>query len=108
MALVKALLVKNPQNRLGGRNGPEEMKQFAFFAAFDWEALFNKKIPMPYIPELSNNLDLSSFETQFTRLVLNNSFHDSMEKKFSHDFVFTEKLPSIVLSLRMVMIQMDH
>ncbi len=66
-AVIKAFLIKNPNNRLCGKSGINELKSMTFFSSLDWDALYNKQIIMPYLPELNNPLDLSSFEAVFTR-----------------------------------------
>lgn len=65
--IVKGLLTKNPQARLGGKNGIHELKVTPFFTTLDWPKVESGTIEMPYKPELTNSLDLSSFETVFTR-----------------------------------------
>lgn len=44
------LLQKDPVRRLGG--GPtdaEEVKNHPFFRSVDWEKLYNKELPVPYV-----------------------------------------------------------
>ena len=38
------LLVKHPENRLGTKNGIEEIKAHVWFKNIDWEGLLNKKV----------------------------------------------------------------
>lgn len=66
-SIVRNLLIKNPRARLCCREGIEELKSLPFFENLNWDDLYNKRIEMPYKPELKNTLDLSSFETTFTR-----------------------------------------
>jgi serine/threonine protein kinase len=66
-AIVKSLLIKNPRTRLGGKEGISEMKQVPYFAMVNWEELHEKKIEMPYKPKLTGEMDISSFETTFTK-----------------------------------------
>ena len=67
VAVVRGLLVKAPKARLCCRTGVNELKEMPFFNSLDWDALFNGRIRAPYIPELSNKEDISSFETTFTK-----------------------------------------
>ena len=65
---VKGFLIKNPRGRLCCKNGIDELKtQQPFFMSIDWDALYNRKIEMPYKPELQGVTDISSFETTFTK-----------------------------------------
>lgn len=66
-AIVKSLLIKNPRARLGGKEGMVELKQIPYFAMVNWDDLLSKKIEMPYKPKLQSEMDISSFETTFTK-----------------------------------------
>lgn len=71
--VVKGLLAKNPMVRLccrpenKERGGICEMKALPFFAGVDWDALYARKIKMPYEPKLAGDSDISSFEATFTK-----------------------------------------
>ena len=41
--LVKGLLEKNQDNRLGANGGVAEIKQHAFFSGLNWDDVFNKR-----------------------------------------------------------------
>lgn len=45
------LIQRKPINRLG-LNGPEEVKSHNWFKNFDWDKLYNKEIPPPFIPSV--------------------------------------------------------
>jgi serine/threonine protein kinase len=66
-AVVKHFLVKNPRTRLCCRDGTAEMKALPYFGIIDWDALYHRRIDMPYKPKLVGDTDVSSFETTFTR-----------------------------------------
>ncbi|KAK4128678.1 kinase-like protein [Parathielavia appendiculata] len=63
---VKGLLNRNPKHRLGATNDAEELKQHAFFADIDWDALSKKLITPPFKPQLKNDTDVSYFDPEFT------------------------------------------
>ena len=50
--LLKQILAKDPANRIGCREkgGVEELKQHAWFRGLDWDMLYNKEIPPPFVP----------------------------------------------------------
>jgi hypothetical protein len=53
------LLTRNPSERLGcGERGVQELKDHAFFAAVDWDAILKKKVPSPWIPAVCLKCDL--------------------------------------------------
>ena len=64
--LLKKLLVKKQHNRLGAKNGFEEIKIHPFFDGFDFNALLEKKLPPPYKPVLKGTLDVANFDEEFT------------------------------------------
>jgi serine/threonine protein kinase len=45
--LIAQLLNRNPSDRL---SDPNLMKRHKFFDGIDWELLYQKKIPPPFIP----------------------------------------------------------
>uniref|UniRef100_A0A0N4U4A9 non-specific serine/threonine protein kinase n=1 Tax=Dracunculus medinensis TaxID=318479 RepID=A0A0N4U4A9_DRAME len=64
--LVGSLLVKNPNERLGG--GPDDAKDVMahpFFASVDWEKLYRKEIPPPFKPDVTSDTDTSYFDKVF-------------------------------------------
>ena len=65
--LIKKLLITNPKKRLGwGPGGAEKIKSHPFFKDVDWEKALNKELMPPFIPNLSNELDLKYFDKGFT------------------------------------------
>ena len=64
--LIKKLLIKKQDKRLGVNKGFEEIKSQPFFQGFDFEALINKKIEAPFIPVLKGKLDVGNFDEEFT------------------------------------------
>ncbi len=47
---------RNPNDRLGsGPRDVEEIMEHPFFDSIDWEAIYQKKIPPPYLPSSSRN-----------------------------------------------------
>ncbi|KXJ25800.1 ribosomal protein S6 kinase alpha-5 [Exaiptasia diaphana] len=65
--LIKKLLQKDPKARLGAK-GAHEIKKHVFFKKIDWDDLAAKKIPAPFKPRITNELDTSNFSDEFTEL----------------------------------------
>lgn len=65
--LLGSLLVKDPNQRLGG--GPDdakEIKSHAFFSSINWTDLYQKKIPPPFKPQVTSDTDTRYFDSEFT------------------------------------------
>jgi serum/glucocorticoid-regulated kinase 2 len=60
-------LEKEPQNRLGSKNGLEEILAHPWFASLEIGKLVEKSIEAPFKPKLSEDvMDVSNFDQQFT------------------------------------------
>ena len=79
--VVRSLLIKSPRARLCCRQGVSELKTLPFFSSLDWQALLELRIDGPYKPNLNGTMDISSFETTFTREAAVDSIGDQTEKK---------------------------
>ncbi|VDL61860.1 unnamed protein product [Hymenolepis diminuta] len=68
--LIRGLLKKDPNERLGTKNDVEEIKEQAFFVRreINWDDVYNRKMEPPYRPELSSDSDVSMFDPSFTRM----------------------------------------
>ena len=64
--LLRKLLVKKQNNRLGAQNGFAEIRTHPFFEGFDFDALLKKELPSPFKPTLNGTLDVGNFDEEFT------------------------------------------
>ena len=64
--LLRKLLIKKQNNRLGAQKGFAEIRVHPFFSGFNFDALLAKKIPPPFVPKLSSKLDVGNFDEEFT------------------------------------------
>lgn len=44
------------------KNGVKDIKTHAYFKGIDWEALYECKVPSPYVPKTSGEGDDSNFD----------------------------------------------
>ena len=51
---------------MGSQNGIEEIKSHPFFASIDFDLIEQKKLPAPFIPDLTNETDVQYFDEEFT------------------------------------------
>ena len=55
---------KDPVNRLGTKEGLEDIMKHPWLASIDFNKLLNKEIEAPFKPKLSTDLlDVSNFDT---------------------------------------------
>jgi serine/threonine protein kinase len=65
--LTSSLLIKDPKRRLGASQADaEEIKSHPFFRNVDWQAMLEKRVPVPYVPRFKGKLDVSHFDDEFT------------------------------------------
>lgn len=66
---VRNLLSKEPERRLGsGTNGAVKVMTHAFFREINWDDLYYKRVPAPFLPTVANCTDTSNFDSEFTVL----------------------------------------
>ena len=65
--LINQLLNVNPKKRLGsGIEDAQKIKEHDFFKGVDWEKYWNKEFDAPFMPELTDEMDLRYFDKMFT------------------------------------------
>eukprot|EP00457_Paulinella_chromatophora_P000718 gb/GEZN01000718.1/.p1 GENE.gb/GEZN01000718.1/~~gb/GEZN01000718.1/.p1 ORF type:complete len:693 (-),score=118.05 gb/GEZN01000718.1/:372-2450(-) len=64
--LIKELLQRPVQKRMGTRAGVEEIKRHQFFRSIDWVKLAKKEVEAPFKPTFADKLDTSHFDEEFT------------------------------------------
>jgi RAC serine/threonine-protein kinase len=60
--LIEGLLQRDPAERL---RDPSKIKEHAFFNNLDWNALYNKKIKPPFVPNVKGETDVSNVDNMF-------------------------------------------
>ncbi|XP_047197265.1 serine/threonine-protein kinase N2 isoform X2 [Hippoglossus stenolepis] len=69
VSIIQKLLKRNPLKRLGaGERDANELKGEKFFETIDWEALLAKTVKPPFLPSITESMDVSNFDSEFTRL----------------------------------------
>ena len=63
--LIKSLLKRNPNERLGSKRDVEEIKEHEYFADVDWEKVYERKYKPPQIYLKSNHLQFFRQPVQF-------------------------------------------
>lgn len=101
-SLIKKLLKKNINERLGG--GPDDSKPIRahpFFRHIDWNELFKRRVEPPFKPSVTSELDVSQFDTKFTKQTPVDSPDDTILSESANQvFVgFTYVAPSVLEEL---------
>lgn len=95
ISLLRSLMLRDPNRRLGG--GPadgEEVKAHEFFSSVDWLAIFECRMRPPFTPNIAHEGEVKYFEEAFTNLPVVNSEDnvlDSADVKHFAGFSFTEE-----------------
>lgn len=67
IAIMRRLLRKNPERRLGStERDAEDVKKQAFFRNIAWEELLMRRIKPPFVPTVSSAEDVTNFDVEFT------------------------------------------
>jgi hypothetical protein len=53
---INKLIQRKPIHRLG-LNGPKEVKDHVWFKGYNWDELYQRKIPSPFLPPNEDNFD---------------------------------------------------
>ncbi|XP_033104186.1 serine/threonine-protein kinase N2-like isoform X2 [Anneissia japonica] len=67
MAIMKRLLRRNPERRLGaGPRDAEDIKKQLFYRNMKWEDLYYRRLVPPFVPTVRSSEDVSNFDEEFT------------------------------------------
>ncbi|XP_044734063.1 serine/threonine-protein kinase N isoform X2 [Chrysoperla carnea] len=67
IAIMRRLLRKNPERRLGSsERDAEDVKKQAFFRNIAWDDLLLRRIKPPFVPTVHSMEDVSNFDEEFT------------------------------------------
>uniref|UniRef100_A0A1I8Q2S7 protein kinase C n=1 Tax=Stomoxys calcitrans TaxID=35570 RepID=A0A1I8Q2S7_STOCA len=67
IAIMRRLLRKNPERRLGSsERDAEDVKKQAFFRSIVWDDLLLRKVKPPFVPTIDHLEDVSNFDEEFT------------------------------------------
>ncbi|CAH8526280.1 unnamed protein product [Schistosoma bovis] len=69
-SLIRGLLKRDPNERLGSKEDMEEIKRHKFFKRHEinWSDVYNRRLKPPFRPKLTAENDVSMFDPSFTRL----------------------------------------
>ena len=64
--LLEGFFQKNPDNRLGSKNGSADVKSHPWFENTDWDNIYKMTIKAPFVPMVKSEVDVSNFDPEFT------------------------------------------
>lgn len=69
VSILQKLLTREPEQRLGsGPTDAQEIMSHPFFKNVNWEDVYHKRVPAPFLPQLKSATDTSNFDTEFTNV----------------------------------------
>lgn len=67
VSILQKLLTREPELRLGsGPTDAQEIMSHAFFRNVNWDDVFFKRVPAPFLPTVKGKADTSNFDSEFT------------------------------------------
>jgi len=67
VSILQKLLTREPEQRLGsGPTDAQEIMSHAFFRDVNWEDIYHKRVPPPFVPAIKGRTDTSNFDSEFT------------------------------------------
>ena len=66
--LMRKLLVRTPEQRLGYHKGAEEIMDHEFFNSIDWDVLYKKEVTPPFRPTIKDRNDLSNIDEDISSM----------------------------------------
>lgn len=67
VSILQKLLTREPEMRLGsGPTDAQEIMSHPFFRNINWDDIYHKRVPAPFIPQITSPTDTSNFDTEFT------------------------------------------
>lgn len=72
VSILQKLLTREPDQRLGsGPTDAQEIMSQPFFRNINWDDVYHKRLPSPYLPQITSATDTSNFDSEFTVSFLN-------------------------------------
>ena len=67
VTILTKLLTREPEMRLGsGPTDAQEIMSHAFFRNVNWDDVYHKRVPAPFLPTVKGRADTSNFDSEFT------------------------------------------
>lgn len=67
VSILQKLLTREPEHRLGsGPTDAQEIMGHSFFRNINWDDIYHKRVPAPFVPQITSATDTSNFDQEFT------------------------------------------
>lgn len=67
VSILQKLLTREPDQRLGsGPTDAQEVMSQPFFRNINWDEVYHKRVPPPFLPQIKSATDTSNFDSEFT------------------------------------------
>lgn len=68
VSILTQLLTREPERRLGsGPRDAEEIMAHPYFANVNFDDIYHKRIPPPFVPKITSPTDVTNFDQEFTK-----------------------------------------
>ena len=82
---------KDDSERLGANEADfNELRDHEFFCDISWNDLLEKRIPVPWIPNINSNTDIQHIDPEFTRESIPESLGKSLLANRDRDAIFKD------------------
>lgn len=88
VSILQKLLTREPEQRLGsGPTDAQEIMSHPFFKDINWESIYHKREPAPFLPKIKSATDTSNFDSEFTSVTpvltpVNSVLSQAMQEEF--------------------------
>ncbi|MCJ1393828.1 Serine/threonine kinase [Xylographa bjoerkii] len=101
--IMQKLLTRDPDLRLG--SGPldaQEVMDHEYFKGINWEDLFHKRVPAPFIPAIKGKEDISNFDPEITTIApfmtpVDSVLSQAMQEEFRGFSYIVGEAPAILI-----------
>ncbi|MCJ1400606.1 Serine/threonine kinase [Xylographa trunciseda] len=95
--IMRELLTRDPDSRLGsGPSDALEVMNHAYFENINWDDVYHKRVPAPFIPVIRSKDDIRNFEPEFTSVApvltpIGSVLSEAMQEEFRGFSYFPEE-----------------
>ena len=87
MSLISGLCTVNPSQRLGNiSGGASRVRNHPWFRSINWDDMYHRRTPGPFIPKVSHAADASNFDDYDPAPESDSIYTDELAEKYEDEF----------------------